>query len=76
MTSEILGVFVESGSFLFLIFMPSVGSYAVQPFQLPHNRFVGKVQRRGDSAKSLVRHTDYTSTEIQNLGVCEKCPSG
>ena len=27
------------------------------------NRVVGKVQRKGDSTKSLVRDTDYTSTE-------------
>jgi hypothetical protein len=32
-----------------------VGTYAIQ---LLYNRVTGKVKWRGDSAKSLVRHTD------------------
>jgi hypothetical protein len=32
-------------------------------FTWTYNRVVGKVPRRGDSAKSLVRHTDNSSSE-------------
>jgi hypothetical protein len=33
--------------------------------QFPIYRVVGKVQQRSDSAKSLVRHTDFTSPKSQ-----------